>query len=59
MALAMHIQILQERGFSNSTTVDELTERRNQWLLHLPIRITGALTGIDAVYAYRFAKRGQ
>jgi hypothetical protein len=31
MALAMHIQILQERGFSNSATDDELPKKHNEW----------------------------
>jgi hypothetical protein len=31
MALAMHVQILQERGFSNSATDDELPKKRNEW----------------------------
>jgi hypothetical protein len=30
MALAMHIQILQERGFSNSATDDELSKKHNE-----------------------------
>jgi hypothetical protein len=32
MALAMHIQILQVRRFSNSATDDELPKRHNEWL---------------------------
>jgi hypothetical protein len=31
MALAMHIQILQERRFSNSATDDELLKKHNEW----------------------------
>ena len=31
MALAMHIQILQERRFSNSATDDELPKKHNEW----------------------------
>jgi hypothetical protein len=31
MALAMHIQILQERGSSNSATDDELPKKHNEW----------------------------
>jgi hypothetical protein len=54
MALAMHIQILQERRFSNSATDDELPKKHNEWPLYLPIRNTGAFTGIGAVYADRF-----
>jgi hypothetical protein len=31
MALAMHIQILQERRFSNLATDDELPKNHNEW----------------------------
>jgi hypothetical protein len=31
MALAMHIQTLQERRFSNSATDDELPKKHNEW----------------------------
>ena len=31
MALAMHIQIQQERGFSNSATDDERSKKHNEW----------------------------
>jgi hypothetical protein len=31
MALAMHIQILQGRGFSNPATDDELPKKHNEW----------------------------
>jgi hypothetical protein len=31
MALAMHLQILQERGFSNSATDYELPKKHNEW----------------------------
>jgi hypothetical protein len=54
MALAMHIQILQERGFSNSATDDELPKVAQRMALYLPIRTTGAFTGIGAVYADAF-----
>jgi hypothetical protein len=54
MALDMHIQILQNRRFSNSATNDELPKKHNEWPLYLPIRNTGAFTGIGAVYADRF-----
>ena len=54
MARAMHIQILEERRFSNSATDDELPKKHNEWPLYLPIRNTGAFTGIGAVYADAF-----
>ena len=43
-----------KRRFTNSATDDELPKEAQRMALPLPIRNTGAFTGIGAVYADRF-----
>jgi hypothetical protein len=45
MAFAMHIRILQERGFSNPRTDDELIVA-HQWLLHLQSELLALSLGL-------------
>jgi hypothetical protein len=52
MALAMHIQILQERRFSSSQPMMSSKEVQ-QMVLYLAIHTTTAFTGIGAVYVDR------
>jgi hypothetical protein len=54
MALVLHIQILQERRFSNSATDDELPKKRNEWPCIFQFVLLAHLPGIGAVYSDRF-----
>jgi NAD(P)-dependent dehydrogenase (short-subunit alcohol dehydrogenase family) len=57
MAIAVHIRVLPEREDRDSGTHLELF-RRMTMPLKPSVLITGASTGIGAVYADRFARRG-
>jgi hypothetical protein len=46
MVLAMHIQILQERGFSNSATDDELPKKYDEWPRIFPSILLAHLPGL-------------
>ena len=46
MALAMHIQILQERRFSNSAADDELPKKHNEWPCILPSELLAHSPGL-------------